>query len=174
MRYFFFGTLRDREIMAAVIGRPPPEIVGLPAVLRGYRRVVLREEPFPALVPDPTATVDGLVINWLTGRDLDRILFYESIEYTPVEAMVSLARGRSVRARLFVDTGAIDFVDAPWDFDDWRVTQKRQDLELTRMWMEFYGFCDVVMANRLWDDAVAESRPIENVIRSLKSTSSDP
>jgi hypothetical protein len=174
MHYFFFGTLRDRDILEAVIDRPIPAEWAKPATLEGFRLVQLREEGFPALVPHRDGAVDGIVVDWLIERDLQRILFFESVDYASRDLTVVLIDGEPVDARIFSASGEADHTDEPWHFESWVERKKEADLGLTRLWMAFFGLCDVETANRLWDEAMAEGRLIEQVIEDLRSSMSAP
>jgi len=169
MSYFFFGTLMDADVMEAVIGRPLPPAWARPARLSGYRRVCLREEPFPVLVPAAGMSVLGIVVDWLNAEDIDRVLFFESIEYAPLEVIVAVDGGGRESAMVFADSGAAERRDTPWDITVWAARQKAEDLRLTRLWMAFYGRYDIATANRLWDEAVTAGRPLEDLLRSASA-----
>ena len=57
-RLFVYGTLMQDAVRAAVCGRALPARA---ATLAGYARYALRGEVYPAIVPRPRATTDGLL-----------------------------------------------------------------------------------------------------------------
>ena len=59
MRFFFFGLLRDAEVLELVTGRPWTTERFTGARLGGARLVRLRGETFPMLVPAIGAWVQG-------------------------------------------------------------------------------------------------------------------
>ena len=50
MRYFFFGTLMDQDVLSVVLGRRPAPGMIRSASLAGYRRFRARCESYPVLV----------------------------------------------------------------------------------------------------------------------------
>jgi len=62
MRLFFFGTLLDRELREAVLGRAPPAGAVEPAVACGFRRVAVAGRPYPMLVAAAAGRVDEATI----------------------------------------------------------------------------------------------------------------
>jgi hypothetical protein len=167
MGYFFFGTLMDSDVMEAVIGRPPLASWSRPARLAGYRVVCFHKEPFPVLVAEPGETVAGIIVDWLNAADIERVRFFESVEYAPQPVTVDLDGGGRETALVFADSGAAERSDARWDIGTWRARQKAEHLRLTRLWMALYGRYDIATANRLWDEAVAAGRPLEDLVGTL-------
>lgn len=167
MRFFFFGTLADADLLALVIGRPRP---GSPvsARLADHRLATVRGETFPMLVPASGAWVPGVVIEGFDEADYDRILFFESIDYAPRDVSVVLGPSETVPAIAFIATDAIADDGRPWDGDLWRRQDKAACLRETALWMALYGYVDATEAERLWDAAVAEGRPLEDLVRAAR------
>lgn len=163
MRFFFFGLLSDLDILELVIDRPAPGQPFPPARLADHRLVHMRRETFPMLVRAPGAQVPGVIVDGLSEADVDRILFFESVEYEPAPIAVR-SEGRRVDAHAFATTARAVTDQEPWTFEDWRRRFKAHDLRATRVWMALYGHLDVVEADRLWDEAVAAGRPFEDVV----------
>ena len=55
MRFFFYGTLRDRDVMALVLGRRLPPAAFAPASLPGHARRRAKGASYPIVVRDPGA-----------------------------------------------------------------------------------------------------------------------
>jgi Gamma-glutamyl cyclotransferase, AIG2-like len=53
MRFFFYGTLLDRDVMALVLGRRLPPAAYAAAVLRGHARRRAKGASYPTLMRDP-------------------------------------------------------------------------------------------------------------------------
>ena len=75
---FVYGTLRDPELLAAVLGRPS---IGLAAAAPGFAAVHYPGRIYPALLRRPGAVTAGLVLTDLTGFELDLLDAFEGEEY---------------------------------------------------------------------------------------------
>ncbi|MFQ5774337.1 MAG: gamma-glutamylcyclotransferase family protein [Kiloniellaceae bacterium] len=168
MRFFFFGLLADSDMLELVIGRPAPGRPFPRARLAGFRLARLRGESFPVLAPAPGSRVEGVVVGGLSAADVDRILFFESVEYEPAPVAVELLDGGIVEAQAFTASARGDAADEEWRFEDWLARHKARDLRETALWMTLYGRLDVAAADRLWDRARAEGRPLEDLIREIR------
>lgn len=84
---FAYGTLLLPQIISRVMGRVPPADE---ALLRGYRRVTVMGEVFPAVFRDPSAEVKGRVYRGIDERELQLLDHYEGELYRrePVEIVV--------------------------------------------------------------------------------------
>jgi gamma-glutamylcyclotransferase (GGCT)/AIG2-like uncharacterized protein YtfP len=93
MRVFAYGTLRDPKVFARVAGTALPLDRALPAILPGFRRVVLRGTPYPTLLRDPGAETDGLLLA-VGALVLRRLHAYEGPAYRfrPVHVTVGSVR----------------------------------------------------------------------------------
>jgi hypothetical protein len=163
MRFFFFGLLSDLDILELVIDRPAPGKPFPPARLADHRLVRMWRETFPMLVPASGVHVPGVIVDDLSEADVERILFFESVEYEPTPIAV-LSEGGRVDAHAFATTARAVADQEPWTFEDWRRRFKAHDLRAARVWMALYGHLDVAEADRLWDEAVAAGRPFEDVV----------
>jgi hypothetical protein len=74
MRFFFYGTLLDRDVMALVLGRRLPPAAYAAAVLRGHARRRAKGASYPTLMRDPAAYVPGAVVGGLSARDVARVV----------------------------------------------------------------------------------------------------
>ena len=81
MRLFFYGTLLDGDVQAAVLGRPLADRDLMPAVLRHFRRVYIAGRCYPMVVPHRGGLVEGAVAERLSPDDLARIAAYEGSDY---------------------------------------------------------------------------------------------
>ena len=75
---FVYGTLRDPELLGAVLGRPA---TGLAAAAPGFAAVNYPGRIYPALVRRPGAATAGLVLTDLTPFELDLLDAFEGAEY---------------------------------------------------------------------------------------------
>lgn len=163
MRFFFFGLLSDPELLDLVVGRPMPGRPFPAARLKDHRLVRMQRETFPMLVPAPSQVVPGIIVDGLNDTDLARINFFESVEYEPRPLTVELA-GAPLEALAFGTTARAVPGQEAWTFEDWRIRFKAHDLREARLWMSFYGVVDVDEADRLWDEARASGRTLEDLV----------
>lgn len=75
---FAYGTLQFPDIMAAVTGR---ERTGKWAVLDGYARFGIRDEPFPGIVPSEPHRVEGVLYTGVTPAERRRVDIFEGDPY---------------------------------------------------------------------------------------------
>ncbi len=167
MRFFFFGLLRDLDVLELVTGRPWTADRFLGARLADAALVHLRGEAFPILVPAPGAWVPGVVVAGLGGSDLDRIRFFESVEYEPAKVAVELWGGEAVEAHAFAATPRTARNEEPWSFEQWRARDKAQALHEAELWMALYGRLSIEEADRRWDETLAAGRSIEEMVREV-------
>ena len=78
---FVYGTLRDPELLAAVLGRPLRPGAMPPASAPGFRAVLYPGRVYPALVRTPGAAAPGLLLTDLTPFERDVLDAYEGDEY---------------------------------------------------------------------------------------------
>ena len=164
MRFFFFGTLRDREILEAVIGRPFPGPPFPPARLPGHRLERMARETFPLLIAAPDAAAPGVVVEGLVAADVERIRFFESVEYEPQPREIELESGGRLDCLVFAATAAAGLTGESWRYEDWLARHKARELREARLWMAFHGHLPVEQADRLWNEAVAAGRAIEDLV----------
>lgn len=164
MRYFFFGLLSDRDILALVLDRPVDDLPFRPAHLRGYRPHHLKGETFPVLVANPESTVPGVLVEGFSEAERARIAFFESIDYEPGLITVLAESGASEEAYAFLTTGHCEAAPEPWSLAAWRERFKAKDLRETTLWMSLYGHVDAAEADRLWDEARAAGDGFEAMI----------
>ena len=77
MRCLFYGTLRDPDVLASVLGRFPAPSDISPVRVTGHRAAPLRDAPWPILLSVPGALADGIVVDNLNSEDEARLRFYE-------------------------------------------------------------------------------------------------
>ena len=77
-RLFVYGTLREPGICGGLLGRVPESV---PAILHGYVRHDVRDEVYPAIIPQAGNSVTGLVYENLSTGELAQLDAYEGDEY---------------------------------------------------------------------------------------------
>lgn len=135
MTYFFYGTLMDRDVLAAVLDRAVAEHEMIPAWLHGYRRVRAATASYPVLVSSLGVVVGGTVFWPQSDRDDIRIRHFENEEYAERWLVVHLAGGAKLAARVFFGLEALPPTEEPWDLAAWTRAHKAEFLEQCRAWM---------------------------------------
>lgn len=135
MRYFFFGTLMDRDVLEHVLDRPVAETELTSAWLEGFRRVCAAHRSYPVLIPDAQSAVEGRLLRRAVPRDDVRIRHFEDEEYADRRLTVRLSDGTAVEARVFFALEHLGRTDRAWDLGAWAREHKPHYLELCREWM---------------------------------------
>lgn len=114
---FAYGTLMSEAVFGAVTG---VKAVPQPAMLDGFSCWSVKGEVYPAIVPDPTGRVDGVVYPTLTDPVWQRLDRYEGKQYTRRAVTVRLNDGTLLPALTYVwVSGEMAGLDRRrWRFDD--------------------------------------------------------
>ncbi|MBD0272933.1 MAG: gamma-glutamylcyclotransferase [Acetobacteraceae bacterium] len=91
---FVYGTLLDPRVLEREAGRRGLARRLRPARLQAHRRVALRGTPYPTLVRDPRAAVDGAVLR-LGPAAMARLGVYEGPLYRLRPVRVLTGRGKA-------------------------------------------------------------------------------
>lgn len=129
MRYFFYGTLMDPAVLAAVIGRRPPPARWMAATIADYRRVYRAGARYPVLVPAPGERVEGVLIGGLGEGDARRLRAFEGRDYAVKTVPVQTSQSGCVLARIFMPSRGVPATAVPWAPDDWRRRHRRGYLD---------------------------------------------
>lgn len=141
MHWFFFGSLLDRDVLDVVLGRASEDVVRRPGTLRGYRKLRVADESYPALRADAAADAraDGVVFSGFSDADMNRVCYFEGDEFELRPLPVDLDDGGRVDALTFTATEKLLFSDQVWTLADWQREHKAGFLPLAREWMDGYG-----------------------------------
>lgn len=96
---FTYGTLMDSDIMTHVCGA---KFAGIQANLSGFRRRKVIDEPYPAITPDPTESVDGYLYFDVHADALARLDRFEGSLYERQVVTLVDAEGRLQTAGAYV------------------------------------------------------------------------
>lgn len=100
MRFFFYGTLLDRDVTALVLGRRLPPRAYTEASLPGHARRRAQGASYPIVIADPCGEVPGAVVGGLSNRDVARLAAYEGPGYRVVPLTVKV-QGRMTEVSVF-------------------------------------------------------------------------
>ena len=111
---FVYGTLEIPQVMNKLLGRVP---VAESAVLRDYARYMLRKQPYPGIIKQEGAEVEGVLYRGISAKYLQILDRYEGRFYQRRIVHVKNARGYAARAWTYIVPlrykNALS--DVPWD-----------------------------------------------------------
>ena len=125
MRFFFYGTLLDRDVMALVLGRRLPPQAFVPASLPGHARRRAKGASYPVVIRDPRGEVPGAVVRGLSGRDVAQLAAYEGNGYRVVPLNVKCAGMRATVSVFEPIVSRLQPTGELWDLGTWQRRYKR-------------------------------------------------
>lgn len=96
---FAYGTLMVQQIMQEVSGI---DLAGVPCLLQGYQRRLLRGEVYPGIRPQPQASVEGVLYSGLSPQAWQRLDRFEGDMYHRETVVVELPDRRRNQAQTYV------------------------------------------------------------------------
>jgi hypothetical protein len=125
MRFFFYGTLLDPDVIALVLGRRLPPSSFRPASLPGHARRYAKGATYPIVVRDPRHEAPGAIVQGLSARDVARLAAYEGPRYR-IAARQVRAAGSVTTVSVFEPVEKlIQPAGASWDLALWQRRHKR-------------------------------------------------
>ena len=125
MRFFFYGTLLDRDVMALVLGRRLPARAFVPASLPGHARRRAKGASYPVVIRDPCGEVPGAVVRGLSARDVAQLAAYEGSGYRIVPLNVKFAGARTTVSVFEPIVSRLQPSGELWDLATWQQRHKR-------------------------------------------------
>jgi len=124
---FVYGTLRDPDLLAGVLGRSLRADVALAAAAPGFRAVLYPNRVYPALLRSPGTAAAGLVLMDLSPFERDLLDAYEGEEYR--RQVLPVMIGEELHeAEAYMPAIAVPADAAPWSLEDWQATHKSRVL----------------------------------------------
>lgn len=105
MNIFTYGSLMFPPVWEKVTGRPA---LGRPARLADFSARRIRGQSYPALVPQPGSTVDGVLYQNVDDEAVERLDDFEGGFYRRIEVVVSLTTDPAQLACVYVAAHAED------------------------------------------------------------------
>ena len=100
MEYLFaYGTLMCDDIMHEASGF---RLSGVPGTLAGYSRRAVKDEHYPAIVPDEKGRVEGVVYRNVVASAWDRLDRFEGEMYARQVVRIELIDGSDLFAATYV------------------------------------------------------------------------
>ena len=174
---FFFGSLRDRDLLCLVLDRVVPQEDIIPATAPGHVARELSDEAYPYLAEDPGATAEGVLVTGLTTHDMARLNYYEDIQYGLAPITVQTPNGPA-QTEYFRSTPLANLGDGVWDFQRWERDEKPIAIEAAREMMDYFGVVPADRIDDLWHGIMIRARmrargragtPVTGVLRTPRS-----
>jgi len=132
MRFFFYGTLLDRDVAALVLGRRLPAAAFMPAALPGHARRRVKGASYPIAVRDPRSEVRGAVVCGLSARDVARLSVFEGPRYRVAQLKVRIAGEIRIVSVFAPREARFQPTSGSWELVHWQRRHKRMFLARVR------------------------------------------
>jgi gamma-glutamylcyclotransferase (GGCT)/AIG2-like uncharacterized protein YtfP len=154
--FFFYGSLRDPDVRAAVIGQA---VATTAAALPGWRVVPVEHGRYPMIVADPAGTAQGEITPALGLDAAARLSFFEEDgHYYTCRKLAVAGEAGPAPAWVYVPTGTLKRGGGAWDIAAWAPRFKRDFLLETRRIMARYGNNEAERFAALWRGRAAAGR----------------
>ena len=132
MRFFFYGTLLDRDVASLVLGRRLPPGAFVPAALPGHARRRVKGATYPIVVHDPRSEVRGAIVGGLSERDVARLAAYEGPRYRIAPLKVRIGGMMTIVSVFAPREERFQPTSGDWDLLAWQRRHKRAFLARVR------------------------------------------
>jgi Gamma-glutamyl cyclotransferase, AIG2-like len=129
MRFFFYGTLMDRGLLAAVLRRRVGAAALRPASIFGYRRSGVERAGYPIILRSRGGRVGGVVFERAARADRRRLSCDEGSGYRVARAVAAVpGEARKIVLVFVPKPGAFAPTGKPWSYARWRRRAQRAAL----------------------------------------------
>ncbi|MEM0923325.1 MAG: gamma-glutamylcyclotransferase family protein [Pseudomonadota bacterium] len=156
---FFYGSLRDRDLLQIVLDHEVPAGEFLAAEAPDMHTVQLATEAYPVLVPAPGRVAAGMALISPSAEDIARLEYFEEAEYGLGDLDIRTQDGW-ISAQFFRGTGKALETDLPWDYTFWRLNERPVALRAAREYMSYYGHLTIEEVDQIWPDIMARARTL--------------
>lgn len=138
------------EVMQTLLGRLPS---GRPAILAGHIRHPVRKQVYPGMIPTTVGTASdqhatktstrGILYTGLTPPEMKRLDWFEDVDYSRRQVVVSLLDTKTDEASVFSKSSAADatvLLGEEKTAETYIWTNPLSELDLTQEW-SFEKFC---------------------------------
>ncbi|MEM9045914.1 MAG: NUDIX domain-containing protein [Pseudomonadota bacterium] len=146
---FFYGSLRDHELLEIVLDRPVAAGEVICATAADHTTCRLVTDAYPILVPLPGGHAEGSVLLAPTDLDVDRMIYFEEAEYGLVDISVHTGEG-PIEALYFRGTDKQPPTELAWDYGAWQEHDRAAALHAAREYMSYYGKLTINEVDTLW------------------------
>jgi gamma-glutamylcyclotransferase (GGCT)/AIG2-like uncharacterized protein YtfP len=126
---FAYGTLRDPDLLSAVLNRPLRPDGALYARAPGFRAVHYPNRVYPALVRAPGAAAEGLLLTDLSPFERDLLDAFEGEEYRR-EVIAIMIDVELHEAYAYLPAISVAAASPEWSLANWQAAHKAKVLAL--------------------------------------------
>lgn len=155
---FFYGSLRDRELLEIVLDRPVDPSDFVEARAEGYRALRLEDEDYPHLAAVEGGVAEGVLVTGLSETDMARLTYFEEAEYglAPIRVQSGDA---TVETRYFLATPKVRPAgDVQWSFSTWAAEARAVAVEAARELMAHFEITPVEDMDTIWPGIMIRAR----------------
>ncbi len=122
---FAYGVLMCEDIISEITGS---RLSHVPGTLKGFCRKCLRGEHYPAVIPEATGSVDGLVYRDIPDTTWKRLDLFEGEMYARRPVWIELSDRTTLEAETYVLQTAFSncISQFDWNFSDFLVNGKKE------------------------------------------------
>ncbi len=135
---FVYGTLRDADVLKAVLGPLASETTLIEGAVAGFRVARAEGGPFPGIVENAASQAIGAVLMGLSAEAVARLTYFEGAFAFDLVPVIVNTKDGGVPALIFRPQGGVELTDIDWTLEDWQATAKPLFLEMTKDIMRFY------------------------------------
>lgn len=146
---FFFGSLRDRELLEVVLDHKVGDADLLSGWARDHAAMALAGEEYPYLADVAGRRAEGVIVRNLSERDVERLIYFEEAEYGLSPITVDTSDGM-LDAVHFATTGKLAPEDRPWDFEVWKSKHRAVAIEEARELMAHIDITPIERIDDIW------------------------
>ena len=162
---FFYGTLRDAGIRRCVFAESIGDDQIIHAHAQGYDTMFYPGETYPVLVPAPGVVTMGHVLLNPSDEALERMVFFEGSEYELADLPVTSVDGEAIQARYNRACDSRLNFSEPWDYEEWRLTERDNFFEVTRLYMKrCWGKMTLAEAGLIWQELQLRRDSVDRLV----------
>ena len=154
---FFFGSLRDRDLLDLVLNRTVGDTDITDAWIDGFIAQTAGGEGYPYLAPQDGKRASGVLVSGLTTDDMARLEYYEEAEYGLTPITVETGSG-PIQAQYFKATDRLKSSDDIWDLGTWQTAEKPVAMEAAAELMGHFGIVPLEESNAIWHGIMIRAR----------------
>ena len=155
--FFFYGSLRDAELLGIVLNRDPASLDIAPARAPGCAAEVMAGEAYPVLVEAAGSEAEGVLVRGLTESDMARLVYFEEAEYGTAELEVLTDAGAEP-ALYFRGTEKRKSSGEVWDYGTWLREERPIAHFAARELMTFFGRLPMEQVDDVWPGIMNRAR----------------
>lgn len=125
---FTYGSLMLTPIWSQLVQGQYEQVI---ATLNGYQRVAMRKESYPAALPKPFASIQGILYRDVKAADIAKLDYFEGDYYLRCSEIVTTIKGKKIPAEVYVLNKQYRHLASAtqWDINRFRLWGIRQCLQ---------------------------------------------